>query len=163
MKRVATLVLILSILSVVQKEITDYNRDVSLDQFDKTMVANSGVTFSHDWGWGIDYPMKNRNLILGLSIAGFLMSVLMRRKLMSLLLSFLAYALTLPLIYQWLSIMARDVAANESFMRESPYLLRIAATFDWLLFVGLGFALCTNGYLLFREVRSTEASLQPLQ
>ena len=145
MKRVAALCLVFSFLSFAQAGIRAYNQNVDVEQFDRAMIADHGATFSHDWGWGIDYPVRNRNLIVCLCICGFLITALMRRSLTSLLLLLGVYGLTILLIYQWITITLRDLSLNPYYMADSPYLLRVASTFDWLLFAGLALAVIVVG------------------
>jgi len=156
MKRVAILCLVFSLLSFAQKNISDYNQNVRVDQFDRQMVASHGAIFSHDWGWGIDYPSRDRNLTLFLCICGFLIAVTVRRSEMSLLLSLGVYGLTIPLVYQWITLMMRDLSMTELYMADSPYMLRIASTFDWLLFAGLPLVVSTNVIVLIRPRASAK-------
>jgi hypothetical protein len=64
------------------------------------------------------------------SAAAFLL-VLFRFKSIYALLPFVAGTF---LIYKWISRLVIDLSYNESYMRDSPYLLRIAPTPDWFLF-----------------------------
>lgn len=150
MKRVATLCLVFSLLSFGQKCVSDYNLSVRTEQFDREVFASHSMTFSHDWGWGIDYPARDRNLTVALCICGFVIAVAMRRSVGSLLLSLGVYALAIPLIYQWITVSMRDISMNKFYMADSPYLLRIASTFDWLLFAGIALALSFNAATLIR-------------
>jgi len=148
--RLAVLCLVLSALSIAQAVIDDYNSNVKTEQFDRKMIANSGSTFSHDWGWGVNYPKRNRNLIFILSVTGLLFTVLRRTRLLAL----LAYGLTLPLIYQWITITVRNLSANELYMSDSPYLLRIATPLEWAFFFGLVVTFGVTAWALVRGVRS---------
>ena len=75
---------------------------------------------------------------------------------MSLLLSLGVYGLTIPLVYQWITLMMRDLSMTELYMADSPYMLRIASTFDWLLFAGLPLVVSTNVIVLIRPRASAK-------
>jgi hypothetical protein len=156
MKRVAILCLVFSLLSFGQECVSDYNRNVRVEQIDREVWASHSMTFSHDWGWGIDYPARDRNLTVALCICAFFVAVAMRRGMVSLLLSLGLYVLTIPLIYQWITVSMRDVSMNTLYMADSPYLLRIASTFDWLLFAGLALAMIVNIDMLIRTRGRTQ-------
>ena len=148
----AALVLALSFFSIANELIDDYNKEVWVEQFDRYTIAKSGVTFSHDWDWGVNYPKRNRHLIFLFVLAGFVFSVLPRIAWASL----LAYGLTFPLVYQWVTITMRDLTYNDAYMAGSPYLLRITSATDWTLFGGLVVAFVVNlaFLVLGRETKS---------
>jgi len=113
--------------------IDDYNADVRSEQFDRQMIADHGATFSHD-AWGLDIRKPYRRMILVLSFFGFLLTLGHR----TILASVVAYLLALPMLYDWIIRTMRDLSYNTSYMADSPYWLRLATVYDWLLFGLIG-------------------------
>lgn len=148
-------VLVVSVMSVTQNAIVEYNRDVRSEQNDRKMIADYGATFSAD-AWGINYAKRNRNFIFALCIVGFIASLWIR----SLSFAIIPYGLTFPLIYQWITKTARDVELAELYMRDSPYLLRIASTFDWALFALLAITFSVFLFLLVQSLASARPNLK---
>ena len=144
----ATLCLALSLWTVTQEVISEYNAEARVEQSDRKSIAENGATFSHDWDWDIDYRGRKRHLILLLLIGSFLLSISPRTAWFAL----LAYGLTFPLVYQWIVVTVRDLSLNSSYMADSPFLLRIATPFEWALFMSIAI---TFGVSIFLLVNST--------
>jgi hypothetical protein len=161
MKRLATLCLILSLLSFGQACVDEYNREVAQQELDREMKASYGITFSHDWGWSIDYSVRNRNLILMLSIGAFFVTVCARRRMVAMLVSLFLYSLTALLAYQWISWVVDSLAMNDIYRPDIPYLSRIASNFDWLMFAGLALTIVVNIAVLNKAVNE-RALLAPM-
>ena len=144
----ATLCLALSVWTVTQELIDYHNDTVRMEQIDRQTFADHGVMFSHD-SRGIDYRERNRHLILYLCITGFFLCLSPR----TVWFSPLNYALTLPLVYQWIAVTMRDLSFNDSYMADSPYLLRVATPFEWALFTVLIVASGVNVFVLVDHIR----------
>jgi hypothetical protein len=137
----ATLVLALSGLGIAHEIAIQYNHAVAKEQIDKQMVAERGqvINFAVD-AWGIDYSKRNRNWIFIFCIIGFAGTLTPQTRSAGP----LVYGFALPLIYQWITMTMRDLSYATSYMADSPYLLRIANPFDWILFVILPVAFVFN-------------------
>lgn len=142
----ATLCLVLSLLSVAQEVIVDYNKAVHSEQFDKQTMANHGTTFNVDV-WGIDYAKRDRHLIFLLCVFGFFLSLSTR----TIWFSLVTHGLTLLTVYHWIDMNARALTGAPGYMADSPYLLRIASPFDWALFVSLIITFGVKMFLLLRR------------
>lgn len=137
---IATVVLLVSVLSVANETVVEYNKKVRSEQYDKMMVANNGPIFAVD-DWGINYAKRNRNWIFMLCITAFLLTLASRTRS----LAFLAYAVTFPLIYQWITMTIQDLSySSPNYMKGTPYLLKIASPFDWILFAILPAVVIVN-------------------
>ena len=156
MKRLATLCLILSLLSFGQHCVDEYNREVAQQEFDRMMKADHGPTFSHDWGWGIDYSVRNRNLILLLSIGAFLATVSIPRRRIAVLVSLFIYSLAALLAYQWISWVVDGLGINGSYHFVTADIWRHASGFDWLMFTGLALTIIVNIVLLKKAVNERQ-------
>lgn len=154
MRRVATLCLILSLLSFGQYCVDEYNRSVKLQEIYRQNKA-SGIEFGlSDCSFRPSYPERNRFLILLLSVAAFFVTVCVRRRKIAMLAPLFLYALCALLAYQWISWVVDALAMNESYRPDIPYLSRVASNFDWLMFAGLALTIVVNAVLLNREIDS---------
>src|SRR5437868_2318069 len=95
----ATIVLSVSVLSVANEIVVEYNKKVRSEQFDKNLIANHGVTFAVD-AWGINYAGRNRHWIFLLCITAFALTLWPQTRAIA----FLLYGLTFPLFYQWITM-----------------------------------------------------------
>jgi hypothetical protein len=148
MKRLATLCLILSLLSFGQYCVDEYNLRVKLQEIYRQNKAN-GMEFGlSDCSLRPTYAERNRFLILLLSVAAFITTVSVRRRKLAMLVSLFLYSLCALLAYQWISWVVDALAMNESYHSDLPYLARIASNFDWLMFAGLTLTIVVNIVLL---------------
>lgn len=152
MKRLATLCLILSLLSFGQYCVDEYNQSVKLQEIHRQNKA-SGIEFGlSDCRLRPSYPERNRFLILLLSVAAFFVTVYARRRRIAMLASLFLYSLCALLAYQWISWVVDALAMNETYRTDIPYLSLIGSNFDWLMFAGLALTIITNFVLLNEAV-----------
>jgi hypothetical protein len=119
--------LAVSLFSIVSFGIEDSRRTAERAEHDRQQAVEE-IQFAVDAD--IDHRPLYRDGIALCSAAAFLL-VLFRFKSIYALLPFVAGTF---LIYKWISRLVIDLSYNESYMRDSPYLLRIAPTPDWFLF-----------------------------
>jgi hypothetical protein len=155
MKRVATLCLILSLLSFGQYCVDEYNHSVKLQEIYRQNKA-SGIEFGlSDCRLRPDYPERNRFLILLLSVAAFFVMVSVRRRRLAMLVSLFLYSLCALLAYQWIAWVVDSLQIGGSYHFATADIRRHVSTFDWLMLAGLALTIVVNAVLLNREIDST--------
>ncbi len=144
----AVLCLAFSAFTIAHTGVVNYNKRVETEQQRLLDAANHGITFSIHGDWG-DPREGYRFLIFLLCVAGFFFSMWKRKAWPA----GIAYGLTLPLIYNWITLTVRALAQSEYYMADSPYLLRIATPFDWTLFVLLAVTFIVNVAYVLKSFR----------
>jgi hypothetical protein len=129
---IAGICLAVSIAAVNSYVIGEYNRQAREAQERANHRVNGGLVIYADF-FGINYAQRNRTFVLCFCTIAFAVSFWQRGRWVIL----AAYVLCFLLIYQWLDWVNEGLSMNDLYMAESPYLLRLASTADWTLFIVL--------------------------
>lgn len=117
-----------ALIGFISFSIQEYNLRVESEQRNLENAA-MGIRLAAD-SFAIDYRPFFRIVLLVISLLVFL--TFLEKRL--LIVTFVLVLATLPIIYLWISRVVRDLQFAEYYMNDSPFTLKIATVFDWVVF-----------------------------